>query len=63
VRSLSASLMVATETESPLVLVRCAMCECDQALVRSHADADRVLRRHIIDCPRVNSDIPREELV
>ena len=28
---------------APRVLVRCAVCECDQALVRSHADADRVL--------------------
>lgn len=35
----------------PRVLVRCAMCECDQALVRTHADADRVLARHVGQCP------------
>ena len=35
----------------PRVLVRCAICECDQALVRSHADADRVLQTHLPACP------------
>ena len=39
------------ELEAPRVLVRCAMCECDQALVRTHADADRVLHTHLAECP------------
>ena len=33
------------------VLVRCAVCERDQALVRSHAAADRVLATHLDTCP------------
>jgi hypothetical protein len=33
------------------VLVRCAVCERDQALVTSHAAADRVLTSHLDDCP------------
>lgn len=36
---------------TPRVLVRCAVCECDQALVRSHAAADRVLETHLATCP------------
>ena len=47
-----------SKVEVPRVLVRCAICECDQALVRSHADADRVLQTHLAECPgnvRVNS--------
>ena len=41
------------------VLVRCAVCECDQALVPSHADADRVLTRHLGDCPGPASPVDR----
>ena len=33
------------------VLVRCAICERDQTLVPSHAAADRVLTRHLSECP------------
>ncbi len=39
------------QLSAPRVLVRCAVCECDQALVRSHADADRVLETHLAMCP------------
>ena len=39
------------QLEAPRVLVRCAICECDQTLVRSHADADRVLQTHLAACP------------
>lgn len=33
------------------VLVRCAICEQDSALVRSHDVADRLLAAHLLDCP------------
>lgn len=33
------------------ILVRCAICEGDRALVRSHDAADRLLVAHLIECP------------
>ena len=38
------------QLDAPRMLVRCAICECDQTLVRSHADADRVLQTHLAAC-------------
>jgi hypothetical protein len=54
-RSGSFETAVVSEAENVgRLLVRCAMCEADQALVRSHAAADRVLRTHLAECPAAN---------
>lgn len=39
------------ESSTGRVLVRCALCEQDRALVRSHEAADRLLAAHLLDCP------------
>jgi hypothetical protein len=47
----SAPAVVRDESSVGRVLVRCAICEQDRALVRSHEAADRVLSAHLLDCP------------
>lgn len=45
---------VAAPTPQPIVgrvLVHCAICEQDRALVHSHDAADRLLAEHLADCP------------